>query len=340
MSGIEKGHALFVPADELKPGEPLEYEYDPRCSYVDFSQPDPVSTRMRPPQTMDPDSVANKILGIRYGSLESQVLDLYYPAEGEGPFPLILNVHGGGWMFGSRQDVGVAGLVDCALSHGIAVAAVDYRLAPKAKFPENLYDVKTAVRWARANAAQYRLDPERFGVIGDSAGGHFSLMIAATANVPALEGEAYGWPGVSSAVQAACAFYPPVDMERDWSEFYAASGAKRIPLKVKGHSTMEEYEFGSVSAPNLAPLVSPHRYVHKDMPPVLLFHGMSDGVVPYQHSELMTERIREVCGEGRTKLLLYPERVHSDMDFMTGESAQIAVVFFDRVFRGEAPFEA
>ena len=211
MSGIGEGHAMFIPEGELKPGEQLEYEYDPRCNYIDRDHPSPASARMTPPQPMDPDSVADKAMNIQYGALESQVLDLYYPAQGEGPFPLLLNIHGGGWMFGTRNDVGVGGLVACALARGIAVAMVDYRLSPKTKFPQNLYDIKTAVRWARANAAAYRLDPDKFCIAGDSAGGYFSLMIAATANVPAMEGEQYGWPGVSSAVQAACDFYGPVD---------------------------------------------------------------------------------------------------------------------------------
>jgi dipeptidyl aminopeptidase/acylaminoacyl peptidase len=75
------------------------------------------------------------------------------------------------------------------------------------------------------------------------------------------------------------------------------------------------------------------------MPPVLLMHGERDGVVPCQHSVLMYERIRAVCGEGRAKLLLYPERVHSDRDFMAPESAELAADFFGRVFRGAAPFD-
>ncbi len=328
---------FVIPEDGFRPDGPPEYEFDPACNYVGPEDRELLS-RMAKTTVMEPERVKNRILDIRYGTLESQLLDLYYPDEGEGPFPLILYVHGGGWILGSRRDSGIDCILPGALAQGFAVASIEYRLAPETRFPENLYDVKTAVRWARANAAQYRLDPVRFGMTGDSAGGYFTLMIAATANVPALEGEQYGWTGVSSAVQAACDFYGPVDMERDWSVYFAQSGVKRLPLKRKGHPTMEEQEFGSVSAPHLAPLVCPNRYVHRDMPPVLLLHGGSDGVVPYQHSVLMARRIREVCGEGRAQLLLYPERVHSDRDFMDERSAQLAAAFFDRVFRGAPPF--
>lgn len=329
----------FLPEGALRPGDQPEYEFDPGCRYYGPEDIGEARARFALPGLLDPATIPDRVTDIRYGALETQLLDLYYPDAGEGPFPVIFYVHGGGWILGGRRDSSIACILSGALAQGFAVASVEYRLAPGTRFPENLYDVKTAVRWARANAAQYRLDPERFGMAGDSAGGYFTLMIAATANVPALEGEQYGWPGVSSAIQAAVDFYGPVDMESDWAEYYAASGVKRLPLKLKGYPSMEEYEFSSVSARHLAPLVCPHRYVHPEMPPVLLLHGVSDCVVPYQHSELMAQRIREVCGEGRAKLLLYPERVHSDRDFMDGESARIAAEFCARVFRGERPFE-
>ena len=318
---------FFLPEGALRPGDHPEYEYDPGCSYYGPEDIGECRARFALPGLLDPATIPNRITDIRYGTLETQKLDLYYPNAGEGPFPLIFYVHGGGWILGSRRDSSIACILSGALAQGFAVASVEYRLSPKTKFPENLYDVKTAVRCMRANAEQYQLDPDRFAMAGDSAGGYFTLMVAATANVPALEGEAYGWPGVSSAIQAAVDFYGPVDMERDWAEYYAASGVKRLPLKLKGYPTMEEYEFSNVSARHLAPLVSPHRYVHPGMPPVLLLHGVKDCVVPYQHSEIMARRIREVCGEDRATLLLYPDRVHSDRDFMDGESARIAAQF-------------
>ena len=332
------GTSFFVPGGGSAPGERPEYEFAPGCKYYGPDDIGAVRARFALPDRMDPATIPNRLTDVRYGTLESQLLDLYYPDAGAGPFPLIFYVHGGGWVMGCRRDSSISCILSGALEQGFAVASVEYRLAPETRFPENLYDVKTAVRCMRANAAKYRVDPERFGMAGDSAGGYFTLMVAATANVPALEGEQYGWAGVSSAVQAAVDFYGPVDMERDWAEYYAASGVKRLPMKLKGRPTMEELEFSSVSAQHLAPLVCPHRYVHPAMPPVLLLHGVDDCVVPYQHSEIMARRIREVCGEGRAKLLLYPGRVHSDRDFMDGESARIAAAFCGRVFRGEPPF--
>ena len=338
MSENGGGQFFFVPEGEAAPAESPEYEYDPGCRYYGPDDIGEARARFALPDELDPASIPNSVADVRYGALESQKLDIYYPDAGEGPFPLIFYVHGGGWILGSRRDSSISCILSGALEKGFAVASVEYRLAPKTRFPENLWDVKTAVRWARANAAEYRFDPDRFGMAGDSAGGYFTLMIAATAGDPALEGEQYGWPGVSSAIQAAVDFYGPVDMEREWAGYFAASGVKRLPLKLKGHPSMEELEFSSVSAQHLSPLVCPHRYVRPDMPYVLLLHGREDCVVPYQHSEIMERRIAEVCGEGRAKLLLYPGLVHSDKDFMDGRSARVAAEFCDRVFRGEAPF--
>ena len=164
--------------------------------------------RMMLPNVYDPSKLKRKFLDIQYGTLPEQILDVYLPDEGEGPFPLIIYVHGGGWSMGNRRE----GALDCiigALKCGYAILTLDYRLVPKVVFPEFLYDVKTAVRWARAHAVQYGFDPARFGMVGDSAGGHLTLMMGFTANHPELEGEQYGWAGYSSEVQAIIDMYGP-----------------------------------------------------------------------------------------------------------------------------------
>ena len=165
MQATSDSSSELFPANDLQPGESPEYEYDPACNYIG-PEDTALLARMAKTTPIDPEQIPNRILDIRYGTLETQVLDLYYPDAGEGPFPLIIYVHGGGWILGGRRDSGIDCILSGALEQGFAVASVEYRLAPETRFPENLYDVKTAVRWARANAARYRLDPARFGMAG------------------------------------------------------------------------------------------------------------------------------------------------------------------------------
>lgn len=309
----------------------IKFIFTPGCNYL-TPEDSAAFERMLAPGDFDSSAIKDKALDVQYGSLPAQKLDVYYPNEGAAPYPLIFFVHGGGWILGDKRSDAIKCVIGGALRRGFAVASVDYRLAPETKFPENLYDIKTAVRWARANAEQYRFDAERFGIAGDSAGGYFALMMATTGDNPALEGEKYGWQGMSSAVQAACDYYGPVDMTCDWDKYYIQSGIKCLPTKIEGQPSMEEQEFCCQSAPSLAPLVCPTSYVHKNMPPVLILHGIDDSLVPYQHSEMMARRINEVCGEGRAELLLYEGRNHSDREFLCDESSEVAAEFFAKIF--------
>lgn len=136
--------------------------------------------------------------------------------------PVIFYVHGGGWIMGTQRLGGLA-CISGALAHGYAVISVEYRLAPAVHFPEFIFDVKTAVRWARANAPQYGFDPARIGMIGDSAGGHISLMFGFTADRPEYEGIHYGHAGYSSAIQAVVDMYGPADLAADEDQWYQES---------------------------------------------------------------------------------------------------------------------
>ncbi|MCF0120247.1 MAG: alpha/beta hydrolase [Oscillospiraceae bacterium] len=218
--------------------------------------------------------------------------------------------------------VSIIGAIKC----GYAVITVDYRLATECAFPEFIFDVKTAVRWARAHAEEYSFDPNRFGMIGDSAGGHITLTMAFTADRPEYEGEKYGWPGYSSAIQAACDMYGPSDLAKDQGEFYRASQVKRIKW---GNGNDYEVPFGTTKK-ELLELISPINMVHKNIPPLLIQHGYIDSVVAYQHSTTLKEKVDSVCGEGRADLRIYPDRNHADRGFTTPENTAEVIEFFDK----------
>src|SRR5581483_11615346 len=115
-------------------------------------------------------------------------LDMARPKNGDGPFPAVVCIHGGGFRAGSRQ--GYDGLCLRLAQRGYVAVTASYRLAPQFQFPAAVHDVKAAVRWLRANAKKYHIDPERIGVTGGSAGGHLAQFLGVTGGVSPFEGDA------------------------------------------------------------------------------------------------------------------------------------------------------
>ena len=139
----------------------------------------------------------------------SQVLDIYLPEEGEGPFATYVFLHGGAFLFGDKQDVQFLLGID-GVNRGYAVVSVEYRRALETKMPAAVYDVKAALRFLRAHAAEYHLDPERFALGGDSAGAYYAVFAAATEGIAAFDGPDPANATFSShvgAVIAQCGLY-------------------------------------------------------------------------------------------------------------------------------------
>ncbi len=213
-----------------------------------------------------------------------QRLDIYLPAEGNGPWPLIIWIHGGGWKMGSKQH--------CVPYHmkyfekGFAVASLDYRLTDVATFPAQIQDVKAAVRWLRHSASEYGFDPDRFAVWGDSAGGHLSALIGTSHGHEAFDvGEHLE---VSSAVQAVCDYYGPTE----FVSFVQTRG-------YEGHAGEESAETQLLGArvldrPDLAAIASPITYLSPDDPPFLIVHGDKDPVVPLNQSEQLRDKLQQI----------------------------------------------
>lgn len=126
------------------------------------------------------------------------LLDLYLPEKAESPLPVIVGIHGGGWANGNKAG----GQGSWLARHGYAVAVINYRFSGEAIFPAQIEDCKAAVRWLRAHARKYNLDPERFGATGHSAGGHLTSLLATAGD--AKEFDKGDYLEVSSRIQAAC----------------------------------------------------------------------------------------------------------------------------------------
>jgi len=227
--------------------------------------------------------------GVEFGRPGGQplLLDLHVP-DGNGPFAAAILVHGGGFDEGSRAT-NCKPLFQPLADAGFAWFSVDYRMAPQFKFPEAREDIDTAIRWLKAHAAEYHVDPNRIALIGESAGG-LLVNYAGTHDTPATR------------VRAVVDMYGPVDYEalsierRDHPERFNMASIKRHFANGGG---MRFFGADELNAAGIAKLraVAPLHAVHKGMPPFLAIHGTKDDQVPYSQSTSFCEAIRKAGSE-------------------------------------------
>lgn len=209
-------------------------------------------------------------------------LDLYLPPGG-GQRPLIIWVHGGGWRAGTKGNPLALRLM---AGEGYAVASVGYRLSNMAKFPAQIEDCKAAVRWLRAHAVEYSLDPNRFAAWGSSAGGHLVALLG-TAGDKFDIGENIG---VSSRVQAVVDYFGPTDFLR--MDAHALASA---PFKHSAPDSPESQLIGGPIGENdlAVARANPANYATKDDPPFLIVHGDQDPLVPLHQSQFLENALRQ-----------------------------------------------
>jgi len=279
--------------------------------------------------------IRRKRFDLPYASISpAQKLDIYWPAEGDGPFPVIVSIHGGAFMGGDKRDVQITPVLE-ALERGYAVVGVNYRMSGEAKFPALVHDVKAAIRWIRANAATYLLDPGSIAVWGGSAGAYLALMAGVTAGVPELEDLSLGNPEQSSAVQAVVAWFPPANFLLMDAQL-AASGL--IPGDEEDHSAVDSPEslllgHKITEVPELVRIANPETYIRPGAPPLLIQHGLRDDTVPYQQSVTFAATARAILGDARVTLDLFPEARHGDPFFGAPENVAKVLDFLDGVLK-------
>ena len=184
------------------------------------------------------------------------------------PMPAVIVIHGGGWSSGSHKE---SQMYLVLAAHGYFAASVEYRLSGEAKWPAQIEDCKLAVRWLRANAAKYNVDPNRIASMGGSAGGHLAICLAVMENESQFEGEG-GYPGVSSKVQAVVDTNGPANFSRDFSGLFGATLAEK---------------------PEVYKAASPLTYVRAGLPPFIVFHGDKDNIVPFAQSSTFVEALQK-----------------------------------------------
>jgi acetyl esterase/lipase len=235
-------------------------------------------------------------------------LDLYTPSGATSPLPTLLYLHGGAWALGDKSDMAVERLMPL-VAHGFAVASANYRLVPSVTYPAPVHDVKAAVRWLRANAAEHGLDPDRIALGGASAGGHLASLAALTAGDAELEGDVGEHAGVSSAVSAVVAYFPGSDL--------LISGG-RNPLEsqiLPPPPTAALLGLDRIDDdPELVRSASPRYRAHAGAPPHLILHGDRDTMVNHEQSRLLHEAL---SAAGASSLyLLISGAGHEDPQFV------------------------
>jgi acetyl esterase/lipase len=244
------------------------------------------------------------------GGHERNRLDLYLPEKAEGRLPLIVWIHGGAWYAGSKTDPSPAMAM---VRKGYAVASINYRLSQHAVFPAQIEDCKAAIRWLRANAGKYHLDPERIGVWGASAGGHLVALLGTAGGVKPWDRGAN--LDQSSHVQCVVDWFGPTELIGMGVE--GDPPGSPVALLIGGPAQENKEK---------ARKASPLTYVDKDSAPFLIMHGDKDDIVPLKQSELLAAALKKAGVE--VTLQVIKNNGHGGPGFGSPESWKVIEDFF------------
>ncbi len=273
---------------------------------------DHVSMRSQPFVAVDLlrgiDSPEIDFKSLAYSEVDSQTLrlDLYQPPATQQPAPVVIVIHGGSWRSGDSKQL--APLNTYLAARGYAVAAINYRLAPRWRFPAARDDVIAALNFLKAHADSLGIDPQRFALLGRSAGGELALLVAYTQHDPSIRG--------------VVSFYGPTDMYWSWAH-------PGNPLVIDTHDILKAYLGGSPKEVSVNyDAASPIRFVDSSTPPTLLIHGGRDELVSPRQSERLAERLTN--SGVRHFLLRLPWATHAGDFNFSGPFGQISTYAIER----------
>lgn len=278
----------------------------------------------------DPKDVGQKWLNVNYAgdTLKSHLLDIYLPAKGDGPFPVIIAIAGSAWFSGNSKSRAY-NVGSPLLSHGFAVVAVNHRSSRVAIFPAQVHDIKGAIRFIRANAAKYKLNTSFLGITGDSSGGHLAAFMGTSSGIVdftigtrkvSIEGNVGGNLKESTRVDAVVDWYGPTTFQK------IDSCGSRF-----SHDAIESPEstlIGGAIQENsdLCALANPITYIDDKDPEILIIHGDADDIVPLCQSIFLS---RALSSKGvKHELIIVPKGAHGGDVTWQQDNVEKMIEFF------------
>jgi acetyl esterase/lipase len=300
-------------------------DYTPEKHYAIQDEPPPANT----------DHIKRKFLDIPYASLsQAQKLDIYLPDESKVPFPVIVWIHGGAFMGCDKADLQVLPSLE-SLKKGYAVVSINYRLSGEARFPAPVYDAKATIRWIRANAQRYDLDPGRIAAWGSSAGAYLAIMLGTSPGVKALEDLTLGNPHEPCNIRAVVDWFGPTDFLK-MDEQLAERKLHSLPgMEHNSNTSPESLLFGQkiTEIPEQIKAANPITYIQQNTPPFFIQHGTRDAVVPVQQSINLAAKLKAVLGNRMVKLELIEGAEHADPQFETTENVDKVLSFLEKYLK-------
>lgn len=261
--------------------------------------------------------------------------DLYYPSEGEGPFPVIVSISGGGWYYGHPSSIHLGRQLHTAVARGYAIASIACTSSGKQKFPYQLHEINLFLRHLQANAEKLNLDMSFLSMVSASSGAHLALLTALT------QGQAYYDPHLPSpapTIHAVTAIYPACRLDAKEEDFYSLG---LHPDNPHSGPTCAESIFLGVEdvqqATELVQLGSPTYQITPQAPPVMILQGTADTCIPYTLTLEFIQKYREIVGADKILTHFIHGAGHSDPRFKDEEMCHRIMDFLDRVRRNETP---
>ncbi len=293
---------------------------------------------VRAPGKLDTSDIPGKRMNIPCAFPEGRTgtFDLYWPSEGDGPFPVIVSVASGAWFYGTPSTAHLGRQVHVSTARGYAFVSMACTSSRDLKYPGQVREIRCLLRYLQAHAEELNLDCRFIAFLSSSSGAHLSLMTALTEGDPGCDIE--NPPGPCPRISAVVAVYPCCRLNASVEE-YQAEGLEPATLR-SGPDCAESVLMGTediMAHPDLIRAGSPTMQIREGAPPVFLLHGTGDRVLLWTLTREFAERYRQLNGPEKVQTRFVQRAGHSDPCFKSEKACMEMLDFLDRVRTGQVP---